>query len=151
VSILIVDLETNGFKPNTIWVCGILDYDTNVYTPYMGEDIAEGIMRAAEADILIAHNGIDYDIPVMERLSGGLITFDRDKVVDTLVLGRRLLPEMKCQKLEEWGDILGWPKIKFNEGFDVFHPAMVPYCERDCQVTKMVFDFLMELTGPSEE
>jgi hypothetical protein len=145
--ILIGDLETDGFDPSIIWVVGVLDYATDEFTAYMGEDVAEGLLRLSMADLVIGHNFIDYDAGVAEKLTEGLITFDRERIVDTLKLGRKLLPDMKCQKLEEWGDILGLPKIVFNEGFSRFHPKMVPYCERDCRLNKRVFDFLMELGG----
>jgi DNA polymerase III alpha subunit (gram-positive type) len=147
VSILIGDLETDGFKPDNIWVVGVLDYDTGKFDSYTGENIAEGLLRLAEADLVIGHNFIGYDMEVAEKLTGGLVKFDRDRIVDTLVLGRKLLPEMKSQKLEVWGEMLGLPKIQFNEGFERFTPTMVPYCQRDCEVTKMVFDFLMEIQG----
>ena len=145
MSILIADLETNGFTPDTIWVVGILDYDTDEFRSYTGEDVAEGLMRIAEADLVIGHNFGVYDAAVIDKLTDGLIIIDVDRIVDTLAMGRRLLPEMKKQSLEEWGDILGLPKIVFNEGFDRFHPKMVPYCERDCRLNKRVFDFLIEI------
>ena len=145
MSILVGDLETDGFKPHNIWVVGVLDYATDEFTAYTGENVAEGLMRLAEADLVIGHNFSDYDAAVIEKLTDGMIVIDPAKIVDTLTLGRRVLPEMKCQKLEEWGEILGWPKIKFDEGFDQFRQSMVPYCQRDCEVTKRVFDFLMEL------
>lgn len=143
MSILVADLETNGLDPSLIWVVGVLDYDTDEFRAYTGEDVAEGLMRLAEADLVVGHNFLTYDAPVIEKLTDGLIVLDRERIVDTLQLGRKLLPEMKCQKLEEWGNILGLPKIVFTEGFHRFHPNMIPYCERDCRLDKNVFDFLM--------
>ena len=32
MSILIGDIETNGLNPNTIWVVGVLDYETDEFT-----------------------------------------------------------------------------------------------------------------------
>ena len=145
MTVLVADLETNGFDPDTIWVVGVLDYDSDDFRAYTGEDVAEGLLRIMEADLVIGHNFIDYDAGVAERLTGGMISLDRERIVDTLKLGRKLLPDMKCQKLEEWGEILGLPKIKFNESFERFHPSMIPYCERDCRLNKMIFDFLMEV------
>lgn len=145
MSILVADLETDGFNPSIIWVVGILDYTTDEFTAYTDENVAEGLMRIAEAELVIGHNFLGYDAEVAEKLTGGLIQIDREKVYDTLLMGRQLLPDMKCQKLAEWGDLLGLPKIVFNEGFESFHPLMVPYCERDCRLNKRVFDFLVEV------
>jgi hypothetical protein len=145
MSILVADLEANGFKPNKIWVCGVLDYRTGEFDAYTGDNISEGLIRIAEADIVIGHNFRAYDAKVIEELTDGIIKLDDEQIVDTLELGREILPEMKKQSLETWGEILGFPKVVFNEGFDRFHPKMVPYCERDCRLDMRVFDFLMEV------
>jgi hypothetical protein len=145
MTILIADLETDGLKPSIIWVVGILDYETDEFRAYVGDEVAEGLMRIAEADLVIGHNFTDYDARVIKKLTDSIITIDRDRIVDTLALGRKLLPHMKCQKLEEWGDILGLPKIIYTEGFSRYNPKMVPYCERDCRLNKRVFDFLIEV------
>lgn len=146
MAILVADIETDGLRPNNIWVVGILDYETNEWTAYTDADdnIVEGLIRLAEADLVIFHNGRDYDVPVIERLTDGLITFDRDKVFDTLLEGRKLLPEMKCQKLAEWGEIFNVPKVLF-EAWENYDPEMVPRCKRDCEITKLLFDFLLKL------
>jgi DNA polymerase III alpha subunit (gram-positive type) len=140
------DIETDGLRPNNIWVVGILSLDTDEWTAYTHADdnIAEGLMRLAEADLVVFHNGNDYDIPVIERLTDGLVKFDRSRVIDTLKMGRKLVPEMRSQKLEEWGKIFEQPKVLF-EAWEKYDPEMVPRCKRDCEITKMVFNFLLEL------
>lgn len=150
MNILVGDLETDGFDPSIIWVVGVLDYHTDEFVAYTGEDVAEGLMRLAAADVVIGHNFIGYDARISEKLTDGLISFDQERIADTLIMGRKLLPDMRKQKLEVWGEILGLPKIQFNEGFDKFVPSMVPYCKRDCEVTKMVFDFLMSLPATDD-
>lgn len=145
-NILVGDIETDGLHPSRIWVVGVLDYNTNHFTSYTGDDIPEGLVRLAEADLCIGHNFIGYDVKHIERLTDGLVTFDRGKIVDTLQLGRKVVPGMDNYKLETWGEILGYPKIHFNR-FDVFDPLMVPYCERDCEISAKIFRFLMEQMG----
>ncbi len=146
MAILISDIETNGFKPDVIWVVGIIDYETNEFTSYTHaeDNIAEGLLRLMEADLVVFHNGDDYDVPVIEKLTDGLITFDRAKVMDTLKMGRKLVPEMKTQKLEEWGKVFDIPKVLF-EAWDAYDPEMVPRCRRDCEITKLLFDFLLDV------
>lgn len=143
MKILVADLETNGLNPNIIWVAGILDYLTDDFTAYTGEDIAEAVIRIADADLVIGHNFIAYDNVVLNDLAG--VNADEDRVFDTLLEGRKLLPSMACQKLKEWGDIFGYPKIDYTGGFEEFNPKMIPYCERDCRLTKRVFEFLVSV------
>lgn len=146
MNILISDIETNGLRPDVIWVVGILDFETDEFTAYTHADdnIAEGLLRLMEADAVVFHNGDDYDVPVIERLTDGLITFDRAKVLDTLKMGRKLVPQMKTQKLLEWGEVFEVPKVAFD-GWDQYDPLMVPRCQRDCEITKLLFQFLLDL------
>lgn len=146
---IIADIETDGLKPSVIHLVGILDLDTLEYTSYQGDEIVVGLTLMAEAELLVGHNLLGFDLPVIENLTDGLIQFDRARVVDTLMLGRKLLPDMKSQSLEEWGAVLGLPKLP-SPIFERFTPEMLPYCQRDCELSKMVFDFLWELLIASE-
>lgn len=150
MNILISDIETNGLRPDIIWVVGILDFETGEFTAYTHADdnIAEGLLRLMEADAVVFHNGDDYDVPVIERLTDGLITFDRSRVIDTLKMGRKLIPEMRTQKLLEWGEVFEVPKVPFD-GWEEYDPQMVHRCHVDCQITKLVFDFLLDLEKQS--
>lgn len=146
MTIFIADTETNGIhNPSIIWVLGILDYETNEYTSYTGDQIPDGLLRLAEADVIIGHNWRKYDAIHITRLTDGLITFPDEKVVDTLELSRKLV-RMNSHSLDTWGEFFQLPKIKDTiPGFDVFHPNMVPYCQRDCEITTRVFSLLTEM------
>lgn len=142
--ILIGDIETDSLTPTVIHMVGVLDYNSNQFTSYVGEDVAEGLVRLAEADLCIGHNFIGYDAKHIERLTEGLVLFERPKIVDTLDLSKRLMPTLPNHKLATWGDFFGYPKLPAPI-FDRFTPAMIPYCERDCRLNKRVFDYLMTL------
>lgn len=142
MSILVGDIETNGFKPSIIWVVGIIDYNTRKFKSYTGDAVAEGLLRLAEAECVIGHNFKDYDAKQIERLTDGLVTIDNEKIVDTLELSRKVEPTLSNHKLETWGEILGRPKIDFKR-FDKFDPLMVPYCRRDCEINLDLFNYLM--------
>jgi DNA polymerase III alpha subunit (gram-positive type) len=145
MSILVGDLETNGLKPNRIWVVGIKDVETGEYTSYVGdEEVPIGLMRLAEADVVIGHNFKGYDAKVIEKLTDGLIKIDENKIVDTVELSRKLFPEMPNHKLETWGEIFEFPKIKYDKGFEKFHPEMVPYCAVDVELNAKLYDFFMK-------
>jgi hypothetical protein len=149
MTILVGDIETNGFEPSIIWVVGVMDAETNEYTSYVGTDqVCEGLARLADADIVIGHNFKGYDAKYITKLTDGLIEFDQSRIVDTCELSRILFPHLVNHKLETWGEILGFPKIKYTEGFTRFHPKMVPYCEQDVRLNKALYDFLLrEMEG----
>lgn len=141
--VIIADLETNGFAPDQIWVAGILDYHTRKFNTYVGMDaVAEAIYRISHADLVIGHNFLEYDNKVLQELAGTAAPVDR--VYDTLQRSRVLHKERKKHSLESWGDYFGFPKIKYTGGFAKFNPLMVPYCERDCLITGMLFDYIIE-------
>lgn len=143
MSILVADLETNGFKPNKIWVVGVLDVETDEYTAYTGDDVAVGLMRLVEADLVIGHNFREYDAKVISKLTERVIEIPNEKIIDTLELGRMLFPDMPNHRLATWGEMLGLPKIEYTGGFDEFHEDMLPYCKRDVVLNKLLYEFLL--------
>lgn len=142
--VLVADLETNGIDPSRIWVVGVLNVETDEYTSYVGDDIPEGLMRIAEADLVIGHYFKKYDAKVINKLTEGLITLQEDKIIDTVELSRSLFSDLPNHKLKTWGDIFEYPKIDYDKGFEEFHPEMLPYCERDVRLNKRVYDFFVE-------
>jgi hypothetical protein len=143
MEILIGDLETNGLKPDRIWMVGVLDYHTDEYVSYIGDDeVPLGLMRLAEADRVIGHNFRGYDARVIKKLTNGLIEIDNDRIDDTVEISRALFPELENHKLATWGEILGFPKLD-SPLFETFTPKMIPYCERDCRLNKVLYDFLL--------
>jgi DNA polymerase-1 len=139
---LLGDIETNGLKPDRIWMVGIIDLVTDEYTAYIGDDeVPVGLMRLAEAELVVGHNFKGYDAPVIKRLSDGLI--DLTRVEDTLDLSRRLFPNRSSHSLEAWGLEFGYPKLHFKD-FSKFSPEMVPYCERDVRLNKRLYEFLLD-------
>jgi hypothetical protein len=141
--ILVADIEANGFVPSRIWMVGILNWETDEFETYAGDDVPDGLLRMADADLLIGHHILGYDIPQIERLTDGMISFNRGRVVDTLLKSRRLM-RMAGHSLKAWGAILGLPKME-SPNFDVFSPEMIPYCERDVRLNGKVFDHLLAL------
>lgn len=143
MSILIADIETDGFNPSVIWVLGVLDWETDEYTSYTGDDIPEGLMRLVEADLVVGHNFVGFDAVQIEKLTGGLVKIETDNIYDTLLEARKLI-KMKNHKLSEWGEIFGFPKGDHKD-FSRLSPEMLVYCERDVRLTRKVFDFLLEI------
>ena len=143
--ILVGDIETDAiYMPRNIWMVGVLNWETDQFDAYTGDDVVDGLIRLAEADLAIGHNFVGYDVKNIERMTNNLVKFDRKKIVDTLDLSRKFV-ELKDHKLKTWGELFDFPKGDYTD-FSKFDPKMVPYCERDCRLTKKIFDFLNELS-----
>jgi DNA polymerase III epsilon subunit-like protein len=144
-TVLVCDIETDGFKPTVIWCVGIIDLETDEYTAYYGDDIPEGLLRLADADRVVGHYFKGYDAPVIEKLTEGLVKLDPNKIDDTCEISRALFPEMPDHKLETWGEVLGLPKGKFKD-FSKFSNEMLVYLERDVRLNALVYrTFLDEI------
>lgn len=135
---LVFDIETNGLTNcNTIWCIVAYDIDAEVLHSFGPKEIDEGIEFVSQADKLIGHNILGFDIPTVKRLMG-VNLYDK-KIVDTLVLSRLFNPTRDGgHGLESWGYTLGYKKIEFND-FDRFSPEMLEYCERDVQLNARVY------------
>ena len=89
---LIFDLETNGLLHDVtrIHCLGIYDTETNQTLVYNDEGntepITRGIQRLEDASLIVGHNIINYDIPVIRKLFPWFQNMGR--VLDTLVLSR---------------------------------------------------------------
>lgn len=137
------DIEANGFKPTEIFCIGLTDLITNEKIMLPPESVAEGCLLLSEAEMLVGHYIRGYDCPVIERLLGGLIKFDYDKVVDTLDMSKSLTNHPK-HSLEYWGNVLGLPKLP-SPLFETYTPKMLTYCQRDVDITVKLFNHLAEL------
>lgn len=66
-----------------------------------------------DVTLIVAHNGISFDFPVLNRLWGTKITLK--KVYDTLIVSRLLDPSrIEGHSLESWGKTLGMEKIDYK-------------------------------------
>jgi len=142
------DIETDGLNPSTIWVavCRHEGVDTVICNK---EDFNEYFARLPDTT-WVFHNGIGFDVPVLESLWG--VAFDRQAVLDTLVLSRLANPGRPGgHSLRNWGNKLGFPKGDHND-WSCLSPEMIDYCVQDVAVTQAVHKALLEeLEGFSDE
>ena len=167
---LIFDIETDGLLYNvtTIHCLAIHDLSTNETISYNDkgnqEPITRGIQRLADADQIIGHNIIGYDIPVIRKLYPW---FEKPYVVDTLLLSRLYHPDMmKLDKkhvwdgmplklygkhsLEAYGHRLKEHKGDYgsNSDWKTWSQEMEDYCIQDVKVTtKLWHHFQPYLSG----
>lgn len=140
---LAFDIEANGFKPSEIFCISITDLLTLEKEFYDPDQIPEACVRLMEADLLVGHYIRGYDCPVIERLTDGLVQFDVNRLVDTLDMSKALKPTYRKHSLKVWGDVFGVPKMD-SPLFEAYTPEMKPYCNRDVEITVLVF---FELLG----
>ena len=86
---LIFDIEADGLTPSKIWCIVAKDLDSNTIYEYGPDKLEEGIELLRNAETLVGHNIIGYDIPVIEKLHRVKLT---SNVIDTLVLSRLFQP-----------------------------------------------------------
>ena len=98
-----LDIETN-LAHDVIHVCVTKDVDTGETRVWKAQDGLQEYLR--DATLIIAHNGIFFDFPVLNRLWKTKIT--RKKGYDTLVVSRLLEPTReKGHSLDAWGEEIG--------------------------------------------
>lgn len=146
---LVVDIEANGLRPTKIHCCCCYDPDTKTFQNFH-EDSKEDCKKTLEScDLIVMHNGCDYDCPVLKRLWG--VNLKVKQIYDTIVMSRLADPKRSFgHSLRAWGEHLGILK-GHQEDWDEWSPGMEKYCENDCLVTFEVYKAVeRELQGFSE-
>jgi len=91
---LVFDIETNGLLDtmDTIHCLVIKDIETKETQSFRPHQVEAGLKILSQADLLIGHNIIKFDIPVLEKLYSA--TF-KGKIFDTLVGTRLVYADIK--------------------------------------------------------
>ena len=144
---LVFDIETDGLDASKIWCIVAKDLETNKVHTFNPDQIKEGLDLLAKAELLVGHNILGFDIPIIEKLTG--LSFKDKKVIDTLVLSRLAKPERGGHGLKAWGFNLGFNKGSMEEhGFTKYSEEMMEYCINDVELNSKVFNTVIkELDG----
>ena len=139
---LVFDIETDDLKATKIWCIVAQDVDTGQIYKYSPNNLDEGYKLLSNAETLIGHNIIGFDIPMVEKFGG--VDLSHIPVIDTLVLSRLFNPTREGgHSLETWGYKLNYKKIEFNDYLN-FSKEMLDYCVRDVQLNSVVLKKLRE-------
>ena len=161
---LIFDIETDGLYDQATQVFCIVLYDiTRAETFTYGPDLVDAALaHLATADVLIGHNIIFYDLPVLQKLHSFAC---KCRIIDTLVCTRLIWPKEVLEELdseqypqvpakrrgtaslEAWGWRLADHKIEFKD-FSQYSQEMLDYCVQDVQVTLKLWRFITQQRYP---
>ena len=141
---LILDIETTALPVSKVWMVGTMELTTkskkNFLKPYA--ETAQIQEEIDDVDIVIGHNIINFDRPVLEEHLG--ISFDNVQVIDTLVLSRLFNPQLDGgHSLRAWGERLHFEKGDHDD-WTKLSDEMIKYCERDVEVTAKLYTTLCE-------
>ena len=141
-----MDIETDAIDATRIWVICSKDVDTGETEQFLNvSHIEEEKQRFIDycngVDCFIFHNGIGFDVPVINRMLGEVI--DPHKVLDTLILSRLAdyTLDGKGHSLKAWGRRLGDLKLDFKD-FSALTEEMIFYCHQDVTVTTLLYNKL---------
>lgn len=168
------DIETNGLleELDTVHSLVLFDADTGeIALSCAAEDewqsIEDGLHLLMEADQIIGHNIIKFDIPALKKVYPWF-SIDEDRVYDTLVMSRLLWGDLidrdhkaiamgklpgylrGSHGLEAWGCRLGeWKgdyskemKAKGLDPWAEWNEEMQRYCEQDVVVTVKLLELI---------
>ena len=161
---ILLDIETDT-KHSHIWVVVTKDIDTGETKVWkQAKPLVEYLK---DTTLIVAHNGISFDFPVLNRLWNTKI--HGNQVFDTLSVSRLLDPSLENgHSLEAWGERLGLQKIDYRAvwlwmtnrsgkdtpkllEFDEPHEALMDhYCGRDVDVLEVLYHHLVKLLKEKE-
>ena len=138
---LVVDIETDSLDATTIYCIVAKDIDEDRIYTYKPEHVHHAKNLIESADIVIMHNGVSFDAPVLKRLLG--VEIPLSKIRDTLIMSQLANPTREGgHSLDAWGKTLGLHKHHF-EDFSGYSREMMEYCVRDVDLTAKVYKALV--------
>lgn len=139
---LVFDIETDGIDATKVWCIVAQDVETKKIYKWRPDDIKSGLQFLLNADALIGHNIIGYDLAMLTKLYD--IDFYNMKLYDTWIMSQVLCYKRKHKHgLGGWGEHLGYSKLEFSN-FSEFSEEMLTYCVRDVELNTRVYEILMK-------
>ena len=138
------DIETDGLNATRVHcICAMLDNNEPTVYNFIGGNIYGNFrdwLASEDVDTLVGHNIINFDVPILRRLS----RMDWDfNLRDTLVLSRLHNPSLDGgHSLRSWGERLCDLKGDYQGGWEEYNQEMLEYCQQDVRVTKTLYNHL---------
>ena len=135
----ILDIETNSVDATRIWCVVLKELRADKFKVIERPD---DLSFLSDDDILVTYNGIQFDIPVLNRLWRTNIKISQ--VRDALVMSRLFNPNREGgHSLKSWGKRMAFEKMDFDK-FATFTEETVEYCKRDVALTEKVYLHLLQ-------
>tara|TARA_B100001123_G_C15292586_1_gene1017962 strand:+ start:449 stop:2089 length:1641 start_codon:yes stop_codon:yes gene_type:complete len=130
----VVDIETDSLDATKIHCIVAKHYYSNQERCWIGDECKDFANWSKGISEFVMHNGISFDAPVLNRLTGSNIKLNQ--IRDTLIESQLYNPIRDSgHSLEAWGQRLNFSKGDFNE-FTEYSDKMLEYCKRDVELTK---------------
>lgn len=150
----VFDIEANGLLDSVTKIHSLvlINVETEEIHSFANQEgykpISVGVRMLEDAELIIGHNILCYDIPVLKKLN----KFQSHGINrDTLLMSRIRWPEIVgldksnrytipahlkgSYSLESFGYRLGEHKGSYTDGWEEWSPKMQKYCEQDVRVT----------------
>ena len=143
MKITVMDIETDSLDAKRIWVVVAKDTEGSTYEVFKNLDTDEAEAArfkayCSEYDKFVFHNGIGFDVPVLNRILGP--TIDPKDVVDTLIVSRMVRYTIQGgHSLDAWGKRIDLYKGKFTDFEGGLTQEMIDYCINDVAITEVLF------------
>jgi len=145
------DIETNGLFPDVdkVWCAVVKDHDSGQIRTFEPSSIHLLSAHLDTYDILVGHNCIQFDFPVLKKVFGYEY---KGKKIDTLLMSRMQRPSRRvpvrmggnsAHSVEAWGHRLGHEK-KRHEDWSEYSEAMLERCKHDVAIQYRIFKTLCE-------
>lgn len=135
------DIEADNLKEQAtqVWCAWVVNCVTGKEHGFWEKDKFNDWLSQNPDAILVGHNFIAYDAPMLNRFWSSRIGVSR--IVDTYVLSQLYDPNRRKHKLEDWGERLGHPKTEHSD-FSKLTREMYVYCRNDTRLTAKLFNRL---------
>ena len=131
----VVDIETDRLDATKIH-CIVASSISGKQKVWIEDECQQFSDWSRQIDQFIMHNGISFDAPILNRLTGSNIKLSQ--VRDTLIESQLYNPIRDGgHSLQSWGERLGYSKGDYND-FTAFNKEMLEYCQRDTELTRKV-------------
>ncbi|MCS5550007.1 MAG: DNA polymerase [Gammaproteobacteria bacterium] len=142
------DIETDGLDPTVVWCIVAQHIITKEIVTFEPTQVRLFNGWLESVDRIVFHNGIGFDVPVLEKLLG--TDFTNVLVEDTLILSQLTEPRREGgHSLASWGERFGFPKGDY-EDWSHYTTEMLEYCTRDVEITTKLYGSL-NLKGYSRD
>jgi len=145
---LVFDIEADGLYDyvTQMWCIVTKDIDTQEVNKYHGDTLIDGVFALLDAEILVGHNIINYDIPLLKKL-GYVEEGFSFKTFDTFMYSSLLNPDRGGHGLDAWGKRLKRYKPA-HEDWSQFSEEMLHRCTEDVEINYLVYlELIKEMKG----